>query len=250
MCGHDSSSRIKRLGASLVAVVLLFACVANADEHASPDELELEPQSPLWSCPAVRVVDATPARWEWAYWAASGLLRRDDGTRPAAGLGAELTTGVLDYPGFPSGDYGPRLGRGEMRAGVWVSGTTQARGGLLEGGLKVHLGALYHASFGTFDWRMGAGTGAFADGRQPFGNVTLAYGIRSVPSRYHRRGYCDPRATPRALAMASVLRVFVTMRREFASGHAEWELGLELSPTFFLPPYNLARLLGGEPARD
>jgi hypothetical protein len=230
---------------------LLAAAASLAASTARAEQKSIELGPVVKACPAVLLTDATPASWEWSYWAAGGAVRKHAASSGAgAGIGAELTAGLLTYPGFPSGDYGRRLGRAEVRAGFWASGSTRADGGLVEGGLKLHLGALYHASFGTFDWRFGVGSGAFVSGREPFGSVTLAYGVRSVPSRYSHRGYCDPRPLPRAFALTSVVRVFATFRRAFGSEESEWQFGVELSPSFFLPPYDPWRLLGGEPARD
>lgn len=200
-------------------------------------------------------VGAVPAQLEWSYWTAGGLVRtraeRTSRIGGSVGLGAEWTLEVLRYHGFPSGYYGRKKGDAELRAGPWMYGATRSAGGLLEGGLKLHLGGIYHASFSTWDLRLGAGYGAFEKGRTPHASATLGMGVRSALGRYppHRREvYRDTPAKPSLLGEASVARVVVTLRQAFdAERSREWVLGVELSPTFLLPPYGLMRFAGGPP---
>lgn len=203
------------------------------------------------ACSLVLVREATPARWEWVYWT-SGAWRQprmsNDGTI-LGGVGAEITTGLLSYAGFPSGPYGRRLGRAELRVGPWMQALAGSRRDAIEGGIKLHLGAAYHASFGTYDIRMGLGYGTFVEHREPYASITFAYGIRSALSRYSEHGPCDPVAMPRGIATASVVRLFVSYRRPILLPSGDEVLfGLELSPTFLLPPYSWFRL-GGGPSR-
>ena len=113
--------------------------------------------------------------------------------------------------------------------------------------MKLHWGAVYHASWGTFDARIGGGIGAFGESVKPHFALGLGYGVRSVLSRYSRRGYCDARPAPRSVALASVLRLVVNYRKAFEGQGNEWLLGVELSPTFLLPPYDCGRFLGRAP---
>jgi len=168
----------------------------------------------------------------------------------SVGWGFELTTGLLQYRGFPAGVlYRGRFREAEVRGGVWGVFAVRPGGGLLEGGLKLHWGALYHASFGTWELRAGSGYGAFGNERSPHLSFTFAYGIRSALDRYSERGACSPPPVPRSFGMASVARLFVTYRLSVRdSDLSELVIGVELSPTFLLPPYSWLRL-GGGPSR-
>lgn len=107
---------------------------------------------------------------------------------------------MLSHSGFPSDEYGRRLGRAEVRAGFWLSGATRQDGGLVEGGLKLHWGALYHASFGTFDGDSARGLEAFATGVNRLearlyssGRATLARGRQPFLSCRRKFGKPEPK---------------------------------------------------------
>jgi hypothetical protein len=241
--GDPAHAEGVRTTAWYVAGALLLATLPAAAE-------EVQLTGPLKNAYSLALFrEATPARWEWAYWNSLGALRSSTPAWGASGgIGAELTFGALTYPGFPSGPYGPKLGRAELRTGLWGQAVTRAAGGLVEAGLKLHLGALYHASWGTFDLRAGGGYGAFERERRPHVNITFNYGVRSTLSRYSQRGAHEPRPIPRQLALTSVARLFATYRREVSQQAAsELVIGLELSPTFLLPPYSAWRFAGGWP---
>lgn len=200
------------------------------------------------TCVDVAVRETHPADLEWVYWVSGGAAFAGHGPKPSIGIGAELTRGLLVFRGFPAGDYGPWLGRAELRWGPWVQASTLGSVALVEGGFKLHLGAFYHASWGTYDLRLGGGYGAWSGEREPHAAVTLAWGFRSVVGRYTVRGFCDPPARTRPLASGGVLRFFVTHRRTLdRSELRETVFGIELSPELFLPPYSWFRLFGGPP---
>jgi hypothetical protein len=231
-------------------LAVAFAVSSSAAAPAAAQEILLTgplalPRPRYWA-------GAVPAELEWTYWVAGGAARETGGTLSAlGGLGGELTVEVLRYHGFPSGYYGRKKGDAELRVGPWASAATRSAGGLVEGGLKLHFGGIYHASFGTWDLRLGGGYGAFEPERAAHVAGTLAYGVRSVPARYAEYPHevwqeVPPR--PRPFAEASVARVFVTLRRAFDdTGSSELSLGVELSPTFLLPPYSWFKLGGGPP---
>jgi hypothetical protein len=212
---------------------------------------EIELIRPLKPTTTRLVIEAIPAEWEWVYWASAGASRVEPETWRAIGaIGAELTFGAMTYRGFPSGPYGAGRGKGQLRVGPWAAASTRNDGGVVEGGLTLDWGAVYHASFGTFDARLGGGYGAFAESRHPHGVITLAYGVRSAQPRYQNRDSVEPRPTTSIVAMASVARLFVTYRRALPDGAgSELGIGLELSPSFLLPPYSWFRLLGGPERR-
>ena len=202
------------------------------------------------SCIATVRKDATPANWEWTYYDAVAVRLGDPAERsdvtPLVGLGGELTAGFLTYSGFPSGPYGYRLGKAELRIGSWAMATVGRGSARVEAGPTLKWGSLYHASWGTFGLRPGVGYGAF--GSRAHGSLTLTYGVYSALGRYTRRGHCDPKPEPKPIALASVARLFVTVRRSFAKAELEEiVVGIELSPSFLFPPYNLFRLGGGPP---
>lgn len=129
-----------------------------------------------------------------------------------------------------------------------MQAATSLPGGIVEAGLKTHLGAVYHASWGTFDLRGGAGYGAFAEGRSTHGVLTLAYGVRSFVRRYKRFGACDPEPRRDAFELGNVARVFLTARAPLeVPGAYQWVLGVELSALFFAPPLTWFRVGGGPP---
>lgn len=211
---------------------------------------------PLAAPRPVYWVGAVPARFEWSYWVSGGIgatrSRHGSNAGGQGAIGGELTLQALRYHGFPSGPcYAREKGDAEIRLGPWVSGATREAGGLVEGGLKAHLGGIYHASFGTWDVRGGAGYGAFADGLDPHATATLAYGARSALARYprtRRQAYSEQPPEPRSFAEASIARIFITYRYALDRDNLrEIMVGVELSPTFLLPPYSLFRFGGGPP---
>lgn len=227
----------------------LASCVLLASPPVAAQENLLSGPLAAAAAPA-KIRDAVPAQLEWSYWASGGASYLDGGRLvPAAGIGAELTFGAITYVGLPAGSiYGPRLGRAELRVGPWIGAATHAGGSLLEGGVKIHLGAVYHASLGTFDLRFGSGYGEHPDGRSPLGSLTFAYGVRSALGRYSVREHDEAPPLPKTSGLASVARLFITYRRGFdKEASQEIMLGIELTPLFLLPPYSWFRLAGGPP---
>ena len=208
-------------------------------------------------CPDVALSRAAPAVAEVATFGSIGAAHDGSTWSAAGGGGAELTFGGKVWRGFPSGAYGPENDFAELRAGPWFQAIARAHGAIFEVGPKVHLGATYHASWGTFDVRPAIGTGEFAGGSSALTSLTFAYGVHSEPGRYYDGGACvgrdghlfgvTPEEKPKAFGLASVLNVFGTYRR--ATDLPAWEvvIGIEVSPTWALPPYSWARLIGFRP---
>jgi hypothetical protein len=209
-------------------------------------------------CPCDQYNSFTPARpalAETTTWvtAAGGWERapsgRPSGSLGLVGVGAETTFGpVLRWRGFPAGGRWQRDfdREAELRVGAWASGATRLEGGLLEGGATVHLGAVNHAEWGSFDARAGGGYGTIEAARSPYVVVALAWGTRSFQERYGDCGPVHGSGSPPAHGFGSVLRPVLTVRRSL-DGLAVTQLtvGIELSPTFLLPPYSWWRLAGG-----
>jgi hypothetical protein len=224
-------------------------CTVASDNAASRGAAH-EPSPITDACPLGLLHEATPALAEWAYWVNSGASLQGERWTVTAGVGSEVTAGLVKYSGFPAGAlYAGRWQQAEIRGGVWGAFALRPDGGLLEGGLKLHWGAVYHASFGTWELRAGAGYGAFVNAQASHLSFTFAYGVRSALDRYAQRSMCSPLAVPRVVGMVSVARLFVTYRRGAVDASlSEMVIGLELSPTFLLPPFSWMRL-GGGPSR-
>lgn len=193
---------------------------------------------------------SVPARLEWSSWLSGGLtldMPRHNGVRslPAVGLGAELTLGVLEYPGFPAAKRGssergdPEGNRAELRVGPWTSVERSAVGALVEGGLTAHLGTtddslnalVLLAPLGMADLRVGVGYGAFPDGRSAHVAIGVGWGYRVVFDRGSWGGACDETPPPALLADATLVRFVATVRRTTDFPATEVGLAIELSPT-------------------
>jgi len=211
---------------ALVAAVSLF--VSSAHAYDAP-------------CRALIAGENVPRGLEGSYFVSAGL---DTHAKATLGLGFELTGAALRWRGFPSG-YGHD--RSELRYGAWLFGATRLGGGLAEGGAILDASSRYHASWGTFTLRGGAGYGAFPDQRDGYAVVTFIYGVRSVLARFSSEGACHHGSPVRPLPEASVARLFATHRRAFQHDGFEWVFGIELSPTFFWPPISWWRVAGGPP---
>jgi hypothetical protein len=222
-----------RATALLSGFLAVCASAATTLAQAARDEV---------GCPAVRLSASIPARSEWVYWTSLGF--RPTSRLWVPGIGAELTWELLEYQGFPADDG---LGwPAEVRAGPWAAGSLRGTDGLVEGGVKLHTGGVRHASWGTFDLRTGLGYGPSAAGPISWLNATVLYGIRAVLRRHYQYDECQGRPSASDLDEANVARLFLTFRRPLTRelGY-EWVIGIELSPTFLLPPYSLSRAFGG-----
>jgi hypothetical protein len=203
---------------------------------------------PLGVCPCDQYDTAIPGIAESTTWMLGGggweRSAHSSSSVGILGIGGEVTFGpVLRYRGFPSHSWYDR--DAELRVGLWTIGATRFDGALFEGGVKTHLGAVKHAEWGTFDLRLGAGYGSFDTGRSAHLVATFAWGTRSFQQRY---GLCGPgpQNLPKAHGYGSILRPFMTLRRSLdGNPGTQITIGVELSPTFLLPPYSWWRLAGG-----
>lgn len=237
------SPALPRTIAFLVTLIGVGAFTGPAAAHECD-----APRGPLESCPCDAYDHAVPRRVESTTWVLAGVGPHA-GRRPTSaavlGIGGEATVGPLArYRGFPSSNWG--AGEAEVRGGVWAVGATRFDGSArLEGGLKAHLGAINMAEWGTFDLRVGAGYGALDIAPRSYFVTTFAWGVRSFQQRYGRCGGA-PHDDPKPHGYGSVMRLFATVRRTAnADSNVELTVGVELSPTFFLPPYSWFRLGGG-----
>jgi hypothetical protein len=182
---------------------------------------------------------AKAADVDWAYWNGAGIAFTPRAYATFA-LGFESTLSLFCYTGYPAGHRGNLA---EVRFGPWVMAERAIAAGLIEGGLKVHVGAIDHAQWGTYDLRLGAGYGGWdADHRHPHAVVTLAWGARAYPGR-RRRVYYDPPGI--SVELARPWRLFGTYRRALdgSTGH-ELVFGIEITPAFALPPHDHWQFIG------
>lgn len=179
-----------------------------------------------------------PVPFEVLPWAHAGGGLRTGHLRPVLSLGGGID-GTFDVAGITGGNLvGMRL-----RVGPWIGFETpmdQMRG---EGGVSVTIGDTAWRHFGTFGLRLGGGHST-AGAQHLMGQVS--WGTRYVPSRCWSLGTCgEPDGARHSASMASGARFFAALRRDVGMGGAyDLVFGMELPPTFFLPPYSLSSLLG------
>ncbi len=196
------------------------------------------------ACAAVWRVQRLPSAVEATHYLSAAAVA--DGSKAGAaqlGMGAELTPASTTFgPGYTSGRY-------ELRVGAWGAGATSFPAAMLEGGLSAFLGQVNHG--GRVGLRIGTGFGDAVAGDRAHGTVTALVGLHQFIQRFSKTGCGVPPATPRIFEFGSVLRLFATGRRGLkGSDRPQWTFGLELSPTFFLPPYGRGKWYGGGPYRQ
>jgi len=187
---------------------------------------------------------AVPAQLEWAFWTGGGVAI-DEGVQPMASAGAEATTGLVEYEGFPARTYAHRLdpdrpqdrtGLAELRMGPWFQGTYGGPGeALAELGLTMHAGTVGKLEpWGELDLRIGAGYASRDAIGAPHVALALGWGYRWVFDRQTFGGACDRSPDPEPLADATLARVVTTVRRTFEAPRWEFTLALEFTPTVAL----------------
>lgn len=187
-----------------------------------------------------------PAHLEWAFWNAGGMAVADHrATSLTVGSGAEITTGVLTYDGFPARSH-TRSG-GEVRLGPWGYAETRSAGALVETGLTAHVGALDHglrspSAFAMFDLRGAAGYGEYGGRGSPHWTIALGVGYRTVFDRltYGWDMACGAVREPDWLADATFARIVTSYRRTTELPGWELTFMLEMTPTVALIGSRLA----------
>jgi len=211
--------------------VALFAAIQTIASPARAAREECDRPIQVIECP------------EWTFFSTLGGARTSDRWNASYGLGAELAWVVARHHTFPSGAYGGWHGDAEAAVGAWAAASIRGEDSLVEGGIKAHDGGGWHASWGTFDLRLGAGFGRFGGERAGHAVITLAYGVRSALFRYRER-----QDLPTIEGKTDVARVFGTWRHAIGPVQgAELVFGIELSPSFFFPPLTWWRVGGGPP---
>jgi hypothetical protein len=247
-----------RFAAVLARALLLVGIVARRS-----DAQEIQITGPLTGACIARLDRySVPATGEWSTWMSAGATGRAgldvDGVRHVGGvvgIGAELTTGVFRYIGFPAPPLHLRRRKrppdswhsrayAEVRIGPWGQGLTRSDGAVVEGGLTAHLGTVdddvrtlvFAAPYGMFDLRIAGGYGAFPRGRSPHVAVAIGWGYRVAPDRQSWGGACDPPPSPASVADAALARVVSTFRQPTDFPGWEAVIALEVSATWFTVP--------------
>lgn len=149
----------------------------------------------------------------------------------------------LDFGGeisFQLGTFGSLYNPYEFRSGVFVDAAASDHSVLGELGATLFFTQVEHAQFGTFDVRAGGGAGLYDDELVPHAVVTMSGGVRSFRCRY--------REGRKPIAFGSVLRLFLTTRvRPTLDLPLEAVFGLEVEPSFLLPPWSWMKLAGARP---
>jgi hypothetical protein len=198
-------------------------------------------------CIALLLRDATPAVAEWTAWLAPAVAHRRVGGEGETGFnlsfGAEGSFGLAELSS--NRRYG---GAFTLRSGPWLGASTSFDGMLGEGGLHLAFGQRSHAQWGSFTVRAGAGYGNDLGRAASHAVVMVTGGVHSFLGRYTERGACERPAPAQGPGWGSVLRLFGTDRTTLDSPRIhQWVFGLELTPSYFLPPYSLPRWGGAPP---
>jgi hypothetical protein len=187
---------------------------------------------------------STIARVQVSPWLGAGGGWRTDGqsTRPLflAGAGVDGTFAVATLFRPPTDDNG---GSFQLRAGPWIEVNTpldRVRG---EGGLSLIMKQTRFAAWGTFGLRLGAGDSTLG---VPDLVGVLSWGVWGEDSNA-RIAYRDGRevlVAGNTVGLASGMRLFVAVRRDLDPLPAtEVAFGIELEPTWLLPPYTRQKWL-------
>lgn len=225
----------------LVAVALFLSTRSAAAQESIPI-IDAESKNPGWACHTLGIVDIRPAVFELGPWWQVGGGLRSEQSQPLFSLG-----GGVD--GTFGTEFGAQRkgGRLELRAGPWLGFETPLDRFRAEGGLTLIFGQAQHARLGTLGLRAGVGYGTgYESGAASHLVVAVSYGIRYVQRRARPlRGPCVPASPPATVALASGARLFAAVRRGLAAGDGtEIVFGLELEPTWLLPPYSASKLAG------
>ncbi len=189
----------------------------------------------------VLAIAADARAFEWTPWMAHGVtgVARVDGDAVAASLGAGIEGSFHLADLTDRQRYG---GAFDLRWGPWIATQTDLTDVLAECGLLLLFGQERHAQWGSYTVRAGMGVG-FAPTEVPHVAITVTGCVHS----FLHRG--RPLGQVRDEGYGSVLRLFATARRSVGADRTMgWTFGLEVTPSFFLPPYDLPKW-GGAPVR-
>lgn len=181
---------------------------------------------------------AGPATFEWTAWIGAGVgvakqLEEDRSTVFGFRVGAAFDLDVVQI--YNPWHYG---GKFDIRCGPWIVGEARPDAQYIAGGLALDLGQTRHASFGTYTLRFGGGYDF--TGHNNIAQFSFLGGVRYVPRRFSSSD--DDHGHP-SVAFASGIRMFGTLTSDFG-GSSSLVIGIELEPTWAIPPYSLHKLGG------
>jgi hypothetical protein len=179
-----------------------------------------------------RNAQAQPADVEatWTLGAAGGSRIIPGGTEAFGefDFGGEMT---FELTTFGSGPW-------EFRYGPFINSAMGEGLVAVEGGAKLLFTETTHAQFGTFDLRVGGGHGLIYGLSASHIAITASGGIRWFQNRYQTQ-------PARNFAFGSVVRFMLTARiRPDVIYPLDVCFGLELEPSFLLPPHSVLKWIG------
>lgn len=128
-------------------------------------------------------------------------------------------------------------GEYEFRLGPFFNTAVGEGMAIGETGLELTFSEDGHAQWGTFDVRAGGGNGLVFGELVPHWVVTASGGIRSFGNRFDD--------SKDLVSFGSVFRAYGTLRLRPDSGYpVDVSFGIEVEPSFLLPPYSLMKLIG------
>jgi hypothetical protein len=210
---HEARRYSRWRSASIVTLGLLMT------GHAYGQEIQLS--GPLGCAPAA-IPHPQPSTFEWAPWVAGGMMLLP--VRAVAGIGGEGTLALARV----AGDL-------PLRGGPWGEVWTAFEDVAADGGLGLVLGS-GHSKIGAFGARLGAGQRSYERARRTELVATVTWGAHFFPQRWDENLGDDGCEEPTPIGVGSVARFFGTYRADTDFRHAEWLFGVELTPTFFVPP--------------
>ena len=175
------------------------------------------------------VAHAGPATVEWTEWfgMGAGIARSDQNDFVSSfrlGIAVDFELTEITNPWHYGGKF-------DVRCGPWLVAETRLDNHYVQAGLSFDFGQVHHASFGTYTLRGGGGIDI--DGHA-IASFTFLGGVRYVPARSESH--------PK-VAHTSGGRIFGMVTTNFDGG-SSLLIGIEVEPTWMLPPYSLHKLGG------
>ena len=212
----------------LLTTVPLFGLATSA--HAQPADVEA-----TWTLGAAGGSRIIPGGTEaFGEFDIGGEMTFDDSWH----ILSVVMTGVKGLGKIGAGEKAQAHFLNAFRYGPFIN-TAMGEGLVaVEGGAKLLFTETTHAQFGTFDLRVGGGHGLIYGLSASHIAITASGGIRWFQNRYQMQ-------TDRPFAFGSVVRVFLTARiRPEVVYPLDVCFGLELEPTFLLPPHSVLKWIG------
>jgi hypothetical protein len=216
----------------------LAAIFALLTLHAETGDRPMPPET--W-CQLVLIChEQPPAPIQLSPWlGVGGGWREGHGGLLSLSVGLDGTFAVTSFPQPPGGDNG---GRVSLRLGPFLAFESPLDRWSGEGGLSLALRQERFEAWGSLNLRVGGGVD---DLRHGYAVGVVAWGIYGERRVEHCGGCGHPTPPYRepTFAITEGLRLYAALRRG-PSVPAEWTFGIELQPTWLLPPYDREKWLG------